>query len=51
VKDAAILLMTANVYVHIAANLKIANVALAMTKQLAGEKFFLLQIFGETSWQ
>jgi hypothetical protein len=51
VKDAVILLMTANVYAHIVVNLKAASVALAMTKQLADEKFFCFEYFGETSWQ
>jgi hypothetical protein len=32
VKDAAILLMTANAYAHIAVNLKAASVVLVMTK-------------------
>jgi len=46
VKDAAIPLMTANVYVPIVANLKAANVALVMTKQLADEKF----LFASNIW-
>jgi hypothetical protein len=53
VKDAVILLMTANAYAHIVANLKAATVALAMTKQLVDEKasFHLECLLGETSWQ
>jgi hypothetical protein len=51
VKDAAIPLMTANAYVHIVANLKVANVALVMTKRQADRNQFALSILvGETSW-
>ena len=52
-KDVVIPLMTANAYVHIVTNLKVASVASVTIKQLADEKpsFCLKCLLGETSWQ
>jgi len=53
VKDAVIPLTSANAYVRIVANLKVANVASVTIKQLADENlsFCLKCLSGETSWQ